>query len=509
MRTRIFLFACLIISIVDAQSIVKVEYFIDTDPGFGNATSVSIVPRQDIIVNFEQSLDNLTPGFHQLYLRAKDDSGRWSIPVVKPFYKEKTFISDPEITRAFYRLDDGDAIEIDVTTNSEVTADILIDLGNLAYGFHALKLWTYDDNGSVSHIYEKPFYLDKILSEDPQITQVFYQLDDGEVTEANITSNPDISGDFIIDLSTYSPGFHALKMWSYNNSRSVSHIFEKPFYIDKSEIIPKITSIEYSFSRADSITPVITYKEFIPDDNLDLAFDVDLSELDLWESYSLHLYGRDEHGIRGLAYRYDFIVGSGNSAPELSGLPESVEFIADSSYTINIWEHVYDIETPDSLLTYQFETSTDSLYTSFDSLSGLLTLTADLAYTGIDTLWISVFDDSSASDEAIILVEVNPATGLEIEPENMIPTQFSLSQNYPNPFNPVTRIRFGLPENSDVKIELYNMLGKRITVILQSKKPAGYHEITFNGSQLASGIYFYRIQAGQKFEQTKKLILLK
>jgi len=83
-----------------------------------------------------------------------------------------------------------------------------------------------------------------------------------------------------------------------------------------------------------------------------------------------------------------------------------------------------------------------------------------------------------------------------------------LFQNYPNPFNPVTNIQFFLPKAGPVKIEVFDVTGKKMATILNSQKPAGSYSIEFDGSNLASGIYFYHLQAGQ-FVDVKKMILMK
>jgi len=89
------------------------------------------------------------------------------------------------------------------------------------------------------------------------------------------------------------------------------------------------------------------------------------------------------------------------------------------------------------------------------------------------------------------------------------PTTYSLYQNYPNPFNPVTRIKFGLPEMSKVTLKVYNVIGQEVATILENKElGAGYYEYEFNGMNLPSGTYIYRIQAGN-FVQTKKMMLIK
>jgi Leucine-rich repeat (LRR) protein len=85
---------------------------------------------------------------------------------------------------------------------------------------------------------------------------------------------------------------------------------------------------------------------------------------------------------------------------------------------------------------------------------------------------------------------------------------FNLSQNYPNPFNPSTTIKFGLPKESEVSLAIYNILGQRVTQLVNQQLKAGYHEAVFNNSNYSSGIYFYRLQAGD-FVETKKMILLK
>ena len=89
-----------------------------------------------------------------------------------------------------------------------------------------------------------------------------------------------------------------------------------------------------------------------------------------------------------------------------------------------------------------------------------------------------------------------------------IPRSFYLFQNYPNPFNPSTRIRFSIPEFSHVLIKIYDVLGNEIATLVDEDRPSGGYEVSFNGSNLASGFYFYRITAGN-YSETRKMILLK
>lgn len=93
-----------------------------------------------------------------------------------------------------------------------------------------------------------------------------------------------------------------------------------------------------------------------------------------------------------------------------------------------------------------------------------------------------------------------------------IPDQYNLSQNYPNPFNPSTNINFELPQSGNVKILIYDMAGKEVAVLLNEVKSAGFYTVTFDGFNLSSGIYYYRINAdgnGNNFTATKKMMLIK
>jgi hypothetical protein len=100
-----------------------------------------------------------------------------------------------------------------------------------------------------------------------------------------------------------------------------------------------------------------------------------------------------------------------------------------------------------------------------------------------------------------------------------VPNEFKLHQNYPNPFNPATKIRFDLPEASKVRLEIFNILGQRVALLKDQVYSAGHKEVVWDGKaesglELASGLYFYRIDVkglatGKRYQQTKKMMLLK
>jgi M6 family metalloprotease-like protein len=105
-----------------------------------------------------------------------------------------------------------------------------------------------------------------------------------------------------------------------------------------------------------------------------------------------------------------------------------------------------------------------------------------------------------------IPVAFGVVTGVKAMAE--VPKQFGLDQNYPNPFNPSTSIKYELPKSTELKLSVFDLLGREVSVLVNERRDAGVHEVKFDASNLASGVYFYRLQAGD-FVQTRKLLLLR
>lgn len=96
---------------------------------------------------------------------------------------------------------------------------------------------------------------------------------------------------------------------------------------------------------------------------------------------------------------------------------------------------------------------------------------------------------------------------LAADDEDNLPVEFSLAQNYPNPFNASTTIKFSLPEAGDVSIQIYDILGRSIETLISGTQPAGTHSIVWHADNQPSGVYFYRIQAGNYSDQKSCLLL--
>ncbi|UCF65721.1 MAG: tandem-95 repeat protein, partial [bacterium] len=206
-------------------------------------------------------------------------------------------------------------------------------------------------------------------------------------------------------------------------------------------------------------------------------------------------------------------VNSVNDPPVLSAYPDTIRFRVDSSATLQVWDFVEDVETPDPLLSYQFTAPPQTLLLVFNSASGQLRVSAEAGFIGFTTLQMEVSDDSSASVQANMVVEVEPILGTENPRNIQIPSHYFLGQNYPNPFNPLTTVEYGLKSSADVTLKIYNLLGQEVRTLIKANQEAGYHSVVWDGrdnyGQLAaSGIYIYRLET-RDFVSTRKMILMK
>jgi hypothetical protein len=146
-------------------------------------------------------------------------------------------------------------------------------------------------------------------------------------------------------------------------------------------------------------------------------------------------------------------------------------------------------------------------YTEF--VVNMLWVTGDVPDTAVITFQIS--NSTSGFPHAgsnFIVDDLSWGTATDVENEASLPKDFELSQNYPNPFNPNTTINYKLPISGQITLKVYNILGDEVATLVNEEKPAGSYEVNFNSEKLASGTYFYKLQAGS-FIETKKMILLK
>ncbi|MCP4634758.1 MAG: T9SS type A sorting domain-containing protein, partial [candidate division Zixibacteria bacterium] len=137
----------------------------------------------------------------------------------------------------------------------------------------------------------------------------------------------------------------------------------------------------------------------------------------------------------------------------------------------------------------------------------LITCSANNHQQGVYMGVIDVY--SNDPDEIHYEVPVNMTVGItSVDEDQPLPIRFALEQNYPNPFNPSTEIIYSLPTPSDVRLEVFNLMGQQITTLVDSHQKAGNYSVNWDASDKASGLYFYRLTAGENVF-TKRMTLLK
>ena len=139
---------------------------------------------------------------------------------------------------------------------------------------------------------------------------------------------------------------------------------------------------------------------------------------------------------------------------------------------------------------------------------------------GNHTITIAFREDGAKLDKICISNSVVAPIGLGEEAVNIcdpmgmenpteIPDSYGMEQNYPNPFNPTTSINYFIPEKSKVTLDILDITGRSVATLINNVENMGEHTITFDGSGLSSGIYFYRIVTSTGFMQSKKMVLIK
>ncbi len=206
-------------------------------------------------------------------------------------------------------------------------------------------------------------------------------------------------------------------------------------------------------------------------------------------------------------------VNARNDAPQIINVPDSLSFVNTTTDTVELSFWQSDADTPAERLTWQFSVSDTALKTSYVAETKTLYLSAP-DFTGRAFLYLTLTDDSLASDTDTLLVHVSKQeTGGLNRPEEL-PRISELLPAYPNPFNPVTTIPYRVAAGRNgalvqVKLTVYNALGQKLIVLVDKKQGVGTYRVPFNANRFSSGVYWVRLQTGPGFVQTRKIILIK
>lgn len=198
--------------------------------------------------------------------------------------------------------------------------------------------------------------------------------------------------------------------------------------------------------------------------------------------------------------------GLSNTAPSITSVPDTVA-IVNSLYSYQVTA----IDPDGDPLTFQLVTSPAWMF--IDSTSGIILGVPTASNIGDTVVSVRVLDNHGGSDQQTYTLVVTVPVAIDEPGKPNLTEQFYLEQNYPNPFNPVTAISYYLPRDSEVQIEIFNLLGQNIRTLVNQRKIRGVHQIEWDGrnnagNPVTSGIYIYRMQAGG-YVSIKKMALLR
>ncbi|MEQ9309569.1 MAG: T9SS type A sorting domain-containing protein [Balneolaceae bacterium] len=455
-----------------AQSVTELEYFFDADPGFGNGTSIAVT-EVDGEVNYEGSIttSSLSRGLHTLFIRAKNSDDEWGLTIKKLILVDQGEAREIEALEYFYDEDPGLGMgtEIQVSQALELDLETTISTSGISRGIHTLYLRAKFTDGAWGFPIKKMVLIDQ---NDPNSVS--------EIVAAEYFFNTD-------------PGFASATPISINTGTDI----EATFTIPSSNLPIGDQVLFIRVQDSDGVWGQYSSKSFALSEVPMLAFESSDTSKFYTDTGKLHFAGN-----LGISSTTEITADS--AIVSFTG-----GFILDEDSLGIEDEGSMDIELGDGWLKL---TGNDDLDEYQEVLKSVF-YTRKEGHVFSDTLKefsISVYSGAFSSEpvQKYIHVLAVDSMGTDNEAELELPIQFSLDQNYPNPFNPSTNINFAIPKSSKVQLVVYNLLGQQVATLVDRDLSAGNHAVRFEASQLSSGVYIYRIQAGS-FVQTKKMMLIK
>lgn len=267
----IMVLVCLCNFLNAQNTISKLEYYIDADPGYGLATDIAITPATDLDISFNPVITSLANGVHRLYVRGKDSNNKWSFSKCHSFYKGK-FVKNQNITRVEYYFDKdpgyGKGSSLSFTPSKDVDISVNLDVKSLENGIHKLFVRAQDSIGQWTITQSHTFYKGIFSTGKPAtITAVEYYFDTdpgfGNGKKVAFTAGSDLDLTFDADLSGLSDQPHTIfiRALDENGSWSLIHNYNFCFSPDKPtkpsgnvDIVKGTQNVQYSTSALANAT---------------------------------------------------------------------------------------------------------------------------------------------------------------------------------------------------------------------------------------------------------------
>ncbi len=274
-----------------------------------------------------------------------------------------------------------------------------------------------------------------------------------------------------------------------------------------------------------------------PDEPSDLnelpfIFNVDTDEID-WEDFTMfpfegaglvRLENPDQSGLNTTDFVIEYKKGGvGEGGQPWAGFfyhtDGVMEITDDAVFRLKVWSPRAGITMMLKFEMKEFpDVATPDMFVDIETANEWVQLEWDLSGVDQNTPWdrvVMIADlQGNAGDAGDMFTwylddfEFDNGTATSTGNEMEVPRSLTLEQNYPNPFNPTTNINFTIPQSGHTSLEVFDMLGQRVAVLVNETMSAGQHTATFDAANLSSGIYIYRLQSGNEV-QTRKLTLVK
>jgi len=323
---------------VTAQHVTKIEYFFDTDPGFGKGSAIAVTPGADVTASFQIDISPLSYGFHKLYVRGyippydvtengkTATRGGWSFTETRSIYKEQFVASSttglsPIVAGEYFVDADpgfGKGVSVPVTQGTDLSnVAFAFDISALTKGFHQLSVRFKDANGTWSISHTRSFYKEVFTTALPgQLSEAVsgeYYIDQdpgmGKGTPISLTPGTDLSLSFAADVTSLPKGFHYIQVrfkdasgvWSNTHGRS----FYKEVYSSATTPLAKIKRLEY-FVDTDPGSGNGTAVSVTPSHDTDsLGFFMDMTNVSIG-NHKVYVRAQDENGVWSMIRSGDF-----------------------------------------------------------------------------------------------------------------------------------------------------------------------------------------------------------
>ncbi len=500
MRKLAFLFVCLS-SLAIGQTINRVEYYFDTDPGFGNGISIPITAAPNLTRDFTIPLNSVSEGFHLLYVRAKSN-GLWSIPISKPVFVQRnaqtTATANLRTLEYFFDSDPGfgNGVQLSVsgTTIDQLT---IIDLSTLPTGFHILYMRSQDQNGRWSLPYAKPFF---VSVSGTNIVAIEYYFHDGTTktsprTYTSFTPGKNVTIDFVAVLDGLLPNTtYTINLTAINadgqRSTEITHVFTTPAIICD-PLIPPVTT---GASRCESGSVTLTatgatatqsYNWYVnATDVIPVATTISSSFTTLTLNTTTSYYVAIVNGTCE-SNRAEVVatILNCNQPPVINPTPITVAAKTTSEFDLTPL-----ISDPDNNVDLTSLTIITPPAEATATLNGtLLQLDySNTTFVGAETILLEVCDQLISCTQQALSINV---VG-ELEIYNALSPNGDLK-------NEIFYIRYidMLPDTQDNEISIFNRWGDLVFKVKNyNNQDRVFRGLSNNGNELPSGTYFYRIE---------------